>query len=175
MQILITGATGMVGGEVVRAAIADPEVDSVVAVSRRPLEGIEHPKLRVWLLENFLDFSSVSEAFQTSNVCIWCLGTSQNKVNAEEYARITYDYTLAGARAMLGANPAIRMVFVSGKGADPTMKSRLLFARVKGKTEVALRELPFQELIVARPAGIQPVRPNPSAACQERMVYPFYP
>ncbi|HEY3389233.1 MAG TPA: hypothetical protein VGK38_06645, partial [Prolixibacteraceae bacterium] len=82
------------------------------------------------------------------------------KVNKEQYFIITHDYAVCAARAMLSVNPEISFVFLSGQGADSSEKSRILFARVKGQTENALKLLPFKHLYILRPAGIVPVFQN---------------
>ena len=42
---LIAGASGLVGGELLRALLAAPEYDRVIALGRQSLD-CEHPKLR---------------------------------------------------------------------------------------------------------------------------------
>src|SRR4051812_12824417 len=104
MNIIVFGATGTVGAEVVREAILDAGINQITAVVRRPLE-IADAKLKIVLHENYLDYSSLTEVFKDSNTSLWCLGISQSQVNEQEYIKITYDYALAAARAMLEANP----------------------------------------------------------------------
>ena len=161
MKLLVTGATGMVGSEVVRQAVLDPECQTIIALVRKPLS-IQHPKLKTVLHQDYLDYASLTDVFRDVDACLWCLGISQSLVSKEEYHVITHDYAVAGAQAMLAANPKLTFVFVSGKGADPTEQSRVLFARVKGKTENVLRRLPFKQLVIARPGGIKPTHPKPT-------------
>ena len=174
MKLLITGATGMGGSELLRQALTDNDVSSIVALSRRPLD-IQHSKLKTIIHKNFLDYSEVSSLFSDCDVCAWCLGVSQLQVSKEEYNVITYDYTIAAARAMLTSNPQISFVFVSGDGADQTGKARTLFGKVKGKAEKDLMEMPFQKLIIVRPGGIQPITKNPRAPFLYKVFYSFYP
>lgn len=156
MKIIVTGATGMVGSEVIRQAIIDDQISEITAIVRRPLS-IQHPKLQTLLHENFSDYSNLTEVFKNNDACIWCLGISQNAVSKEEYIKITYDYALAVAKQMIASNPSIRFLFLSGEGASSEENSRFLFGRIKGKTENALIKLLFQQLYIARPAGILPV------------------
>lgn len=174
MKLLITGSTGMVGSELLRQAIIDNDVTSIIALSRKPLD-IQHPKLKTIIHKNFLDYSSLGYLFIDCDVCAWCLGVSQLQVRKEEYNVITYAYTMAAAKAMLVANPKIYFVFVSGEGADQSGKARTLFGRVKGKTEKDLMELPFEKLIISRPAAIQPITKNSRAPFLYKIFYSLYP
>lgn len=174
VKILVTGATGMVGSEVVRQALIDPEIEQITALLRRPLK-VEHPKLKTVLHQNFLNYSGLADVFRAQDACLWCLGISQSQVSKEEYHKITYDHAVAGAQAMLAANPEITFLFLSGLGADSTEKSRVLFARVKGMTENALRKLPFKKFYIARPGGIKPTHPKEHAPFIEKIWLPLFP
>jgi uncharacterized protein YbjT (DUF2867 family) len=174
MKIIVTGATGLVGAEVIRQAIQDRNVTGITALSRKPIDIVDQ-KLTTIIHNDFLDYSSLSELFKKADACIWCLGVSQSQVSKEQYHTITYDYAIKAANAMLYTNPQIRFVFVSGGGADSTEQSKTLFARVKGKTENALKKLPFKSLVIARPGGIKPVNPNPNAPFIYKLMYPLFP
>lgn len=160
MRVLVTGPTGTAGSQVVRVALEDPEVERVTAISRRPL-ALDHPKLRVLLHDDFLDYAGISPDLPGHDAALWCLGTSQNRVGKEEYVRITYDFTLAGAAAFKAANPQLVFCFLSGGGADSKERSRILFARVKGRTENALDRMGFARLHHFRPAYIRPAPDQP--------------
>lgn len=174
MKIIVTGATGLVGAEVLRQAIADNRIEEVTAIVRKPLE-ITHPKIKTVLHQDFTDYSNLSELFKKHDACAWCLGISQSQVNKEEYNVITYDYALAAAKAMLQANPAITFLFLSGMGADSTEKSSTLFARVKGKTENALKKLGFKKLFIVRPGGIRPIHKNKNTSFVNKLMIPVFP
>lgn len=154
MRIILTGATGFAGGEVLRQALLDPEITQVTALVRRPL-GVTHAKLHETIVDDFLDYSAID--FSGYDACIWCLGVSQTAVDEARYIVITHDYTLAGARAMLAANPATRFCFVSGRGADQSEAARSLFGKVKGRTEKDLADL-TANAVSFRPAYIKPTK-----------------
>ena len=172
MKVIIFGATGMAGSEVVRQAIVNPEITDVVAVVRNPLD-IEHSKLKTITRTNFLDYTDLMPVFKEVDTCIWCLGISQNLVSKEEYEVITHDYTVKAANAMLAANSAITFIFLSGHGADSKEKSRILFARIKGRTENALKRMNFKELYIARPSSIIPVCPQKNVTLSKKLKVGF--
>jgi len=70
---------------------------------------------------------------------------------------VTYDLTLAAARTMVVANPQMTFCFVSGVGTDSTERGKIMWARVKGKTENALLALGFKATYMFRPGYIQPI------------------
>jgi hypothetical protein len=75
----------------------------------------------------------------------------------ERYRHFTYDITLAAAKTLSRLNPQMVFVYVTGQGTDSTEQGRLMWARVKGKTENDLLKLPFKAAYMFRPAGIQPL------------------
>jgi len=174
MKIIVTGATGMVGAEVLRQAILDDKITEVIALVRGPIE-IEHPKIKTIIHKDFMDYTGLEEVFKNTDVCLWCLGISQTQVNKEKYHEITYDYTMAAAKAMVKAKPDLTFIFTSGEGADQTEKSRTIFARVKGKTENALIRMGMKHLYIVRPAGIKPIHKNPKTSWFNKMFIPLFP
>jgi dTDP-4-dehydrorhamnose reductase len=156
MIIIVTGATGMIGAEILRQALADNTITKVFAIVRRPLVA-PHPKLTVIVHNNFLDYSPITDIFRQASACIWCLGVSQMQVSKEEYAVITHDYTIAAAKAIIAASPSCIFLFTSGDGADTTEKSNTIFAREKGRTENDLVKLAMKNLYIIRPGAIKPI------------------
>lgn len=120
MKLILTGATGFAGGEVLKQALAAPSVERVTVLTRRSL-GLAHAKLSEVVVRDFLDYSATR--LDDADACIWCLGVSQSQVGKEQYVVITHDYAVAGAAAMIAANPRLRFCFVSGRSADPSEKA----------------------------------------------------
>ena len=168
MNVLLFGATGMVGQGVLRECLLDDRVKSVVAVIRAPL-GFTHPKLREIIHRDFTDFSSLAGEFEAVNACFFCLGISSAGKGEDEYRRITHDYTLAAARA-LPANPSLTFVYVSGEGTDSSERGRSMWARVKGRTENELLAMPFHAYMF-RPGYIQPLHGATSKTPAVRWLY----
>ena len=174
MKLLLTGATGTAGSKALEAALADKRVKKVTVLSRKAL-GLKHPKLKVLLMKDFLDYSKVKKDLTGQDACLWCLGISQNAVEEAEYIRITYDYALAAAKAMKAASPKITFCFLSGDGAATSEKSSMLFGRIKGKTENALGRLGFKRLYHFRPGYIHPTKDQPKKLVYERIFEPLTP
>jgi uncharacterized protein YbjT (DUF2867 family) len=156
MKVILFGATGMVGQGVLRECLLDAGVKSVLAIGRSPT-GQRHAKLREILHENFFDFSAIEPQLASYDACFFCLGVSSIGMSEERYRRLTYDIALAAARTLAKLNPGMVFTYVSGRGTDSTEHGKLMWARVKGKTENDLLKLPFKAAYMFRPAGIQPL------------------
>ncbi|MFF3751839.1 NAD-dependent epimerase/dehydratase family protein [Streptomyces sp. NPDC002018] len=154
MNVVIFGASGMVGQGVLQACLRDERVSGVLAVVRGPL-GVSHPKLREVVHTDFTDLTAIRDEFAGLDACFFCLGVSSAGRKEAEYVRITHDYTLAAARAVGADNPSLTFTYVSGEGTDTTEKGRSMWARVKGRTENELLAMPFHAYMF-RPGYIQP-------------------
>ena len=174
MKIIITGATGLVGSEVLRAAVDDRSIDEVIVLVRNPPE-FRNRKITVVIHKDYSDYSAVGEYFQKADALIWCLGISQTQVSRKQYEEITYDYTKACIDFCKEIKSSIRFVFVSGDGADRTEKSRTLFKRLKGKAENELLHSGLPDIIIARPDAVRPRRKNKRAPLAYKLVYPLFP
>ena len=155
MKILLFGATVMIGQGVLRECLLDPEVQLVVAVGRSAT-GAHHPKLREIVHRDMLNYAGMEDALAGLDACFYCLGVASSGMKEADYTRITYDYTLAAAEALSRLNPGMTFVFVSGSGTDTTEKGRIMWARVKGRTENALLRLPLKACMF-RPGFIEPM------------------
>jgi uncharacterized protein YbjT (DUF2867 family) len=154
MKVIITGTTGMVGEGVLIECLAHPQVRSVLSVSRRPT-GVTHPKLKEYIVTDFLSLKENDERLKGWDACFFCAGVSSVGMSEAVYTRISYDTTMAFARAV-NPNPAMSFVYVSGAGTDNTEQGRVMWARVKGKTENALMKLPFKQAFAFRPGFMKP-------------------
>jgi hypothetical protein len=88
-----------------------------------------------------------------------------------DYERVTYGITLAAAETLSWLNPQITFIYVSGAGTDSTERGRLMWARVKGKTENAILRLPFKAAYMFRPGAIQPLHGVQSKTAVYRVLY----
>lgn len=156
MHVLIFGATGMVGQAALRECLLDPGVDRVVTVGRHAT-GQSHEKLEEIVVPDIFDLSAVESRLSGFDACLFCLGVSSAGMTEDRYARLTHDLTLSIARTLARLNPAMTFVYVSGAGTDSTERGRVMWARVKGRTENALRRLPFRATYMFRPGLIVPL------------------
>jgi uncharacterized protein YbjT (DUF2867 family) len=156
MKVILFGATGMVGQGVLRECLRDPVVERVLVVGRSPTHR-QNDKLREILHEDFLDFSAIERELTGYDACLFCLGVSSIGLDEARYRHLTYDITMAAAKTLSKLNPGMTFIYVSGRSTDSTEKGPLMWARVKGKTENDLLELPFRAAYMFRPAGIQPL------------------
>jgi uncharacterized protein YbjT (DUF2867 family) len=156
MDVIIFGATGMVGQGVLRECLLDADVRRVLSVGRSGT-GQRHEKLRELVHSDMFDYSGIESELAGFDACFFCLGvTSAGKAEAQ-YRRVTYDITLAAAQTLVRLNPGMTFIYVSGTGTDSTEHGRTMWARVKGETENALLRLPFRAAYMFRPGAIQPL------------------
>jgi uncharacterized protein YbjT (DUF2867 family) len=157
MKVVLFGASGMVGSGTLLECLDDARVSSVLVIGRSAT-GVTHPKLQELLHRDFFDYSLIQPRLSGWDACFFCLGVSSNGMNEDEYRRLTFDLTMAAARALLAGSPGLSFCFVSGAGTDSSEQGRLMWARIKGKTENALLAMPFKAAWMFRPGFIQPLR-----------------
>lgn len=170
MKVIVFGATGMIGQGVVRECLRADDVDAVVLVGRRPSGIAAHPKLREIVHADLTDVSAIDGELAGFAACFFCLGISSAGLDEAAYTRVTYDMTMAPARALARHAPDLTFVYVSGAGTDSTERGRTMWARVKGKTENALLAL-FPKAYMFRPGGIQPLHGARSQTRSYRIAY----
>lgn len=167
---ILFGSTGMIGQGVLLECLESPDVESILVVNRRQ-GGLQHGKLKEVIHADFQDFSALSSMFAGYDTCFFCLGVSAVGLSEEEYHKITYDIVTKAAGTMLKANPGSTFCYISGAGADSSEKGKMMWARVKGKTENALLSMPFRASYMFRPGYIQPMKGIRSRTRLYNMVY----
>ena len=156
INAIIFGASGMVGEGVLLRTLDHPDVESALVVGRRSC-GVRHPKLKEIIHTDFYNYSSIEDRLKGYNACFFCLGVSSVGMKENDYYRVTYDLTLLAATALSKLNPGMTFCYVSGAGTDSSEKGRLMWARVKGKTENHLLTLPFKAAYMFRPGFMHTV------------------
>ncbi|WP_410810864.1 NAD-dependent epimerase/dehydratase family protein [Micromonospora sp. 067-2] len=177
MRVVIFGATGMVGQGVLRECLLADDVREVLTIGRKPT-GQRHPKLRELTVADVGDLDAVRADLTGVDACFYCLGVSSVGLDEAAYTRISYDYPLAAARLLAEVSPSVTFVYVSGVGTDSTERGRVMWARVKGRTENAVLDL-LPNGYAARPGFIQPMHGITSRTRWYRVLYavtgPLFP
>ena len=177
MKVILFGASGMVGGGVLRVCLGDPQVESILAVGRRSC-GVAHPKLRELLRSDLFDLDDVKGAMTGYEACFFCIGVSSVGMSEVDYRRVTHDLTIGIAMVLGEVNPDLTFCYVSAQGSDRSGRGRFMWARVRGETENRLLQMPFPSYTF-RPGVIQPLKGVPSRTKGVRLLYavlkPFFP
>lgn len=147
----------MVGQGVLRECLLADDVELVETVGRSASGGL-NPKLREVVHEDLWHYDAIAQQLAGFDACFFCLGVSSSGMKEADYERITYGMTLAAAEILSRLNPRMTFIYVSGAGTDSSERGRIMWARVKGKTENALLRLPFAAYLF---------RPGLSSRCLE--------
>ncbi len=157
LNVIITGVTGMVGEGVLNECLYNTDVERILVINRKPC-GMSHPKLKEILHSDFFNLSSIESELRNYNACFFCLGVSSVGMKEPEYFRLTYTLTMHVATTLAKLNNDMSFCYISGSGTDTTEKGKLMWARVKGKTENDLQQLGFANVFNFRPAILQPTK-----------------
>jgi hypothetical protein len=164
----------MVGEGVLYECLNHPAVNSILVVTRQPC-GYSHEKLKEIIHKDFSDLSPVANELSGLDACYFCMGVSSIGKKEEEYKRVTYDITMRIAQILVKHNPYLTFCYVSGAGTDSTEKGRIMWSRVKGKTENDLLNLPFKAAYMFRPGYIQPTKGLMNTYKMYKVLSPVYP
>jgi len=177
IKVILFGSTGMLGQAVLRECLENKEVEYILAINRKSFS-ISHPKLKEIVQKDLFDLSGLTAEMTGYNTCLFCLGISSAGMKEADYHKITYDLTLKTAKTLLEINKDMTFCYISGTGTDSSEKGKMMWARVKGKTENDLLAMPFKKAYMFRPAFIQPMKGIRSRTKSYNMIYaifkPFY-
>jgi hypothetical protein len=173
IKAITTGTTGMVGEGVLHECLNHPDVEAVLVITRRA-GNVNHPKLKEIIHDNFYDLSKIEDQLKDFNACFFCLGTTSVRKSEELYTKITYDLTKTFADTLVKLNPEMTFCYVSGSGTDSTEKGKIMWARVKGKTENYLVNL-FSKSFMFRPALILPTKGLKNTLIPYKILFPLLP
>jgi uncharacterized protein YbjT (DUF2867 family) len=157
LKVIITGATGMVGEGVLQECIANPMIEKILLINRKPT-GVVHSKVQEIIHQHFNDLSAILDELRGYDACYFCLGISSLGVKEDTYYDVTYKLTIDFARQLTAVNDKMTFCYVSGAGTDSSEKGKLMWARVKGKTENDLTKLPFKAVYNFRPGFMRPAK-----------------
>lgn len=168
----------MVGQGVLLECLESPKVEKILVINRRHLS-IKHPKLTEVIHNDFFDFSAIKDHLKGYDACFHCMGVSSLGMKENEYHRYTYDITEALAKTLFRINPQMVFNYVSGKGTDRTEKGKVMWARVKGKTENLILNMGFKDAYMFRLQMVIPKKGVKSKTTWVNTIYalmrPFYP
>jgi len=150
MKVIITGSTGMVGEGVLLECINNEHVTDILLLNRKH-HPITDPKVKEIIVKDFMQAEGIQDTLQGYDACFFCAGISSVGLKEDIYKHITYDITMHVAKILSTVNPAMTFIYVSGSGTDSSEKGKLMWARVKGKTENDLLQLPFKAVYNFRP------------------------
>lgn len=169
MKIIIFGASGMVGQGVLKECLLADDVKEVTVVGRKNLD-IQNSKLKQVITADLhqTDYLNNNQNF---DACFFCLGISASGLSEQQYHAITYDLTIQIAKALETNHPNMTFIYVSGSGTDSSEQGKVMWARVKGKTENALLRMNFKAVYLFRPAIIQPLDGIQSKTKSYRLFY----
>ena len=174
IKVIITGATGMVGEGVLMECLQNPIVSHVLLLGRRHYD-LSHPKLKELIVGDFFHVDEKAEQLKGYDACFYCAGVSSIGKKEAEYTLITYDTTLHVAKVLRGLNPNMVFDYVTGQATDSTEKGRLMWARVKGKTENDLMALPFKAQYNFRPGFMKPFKEQKNVPVFLKPIIFLYP
>lgn len=174
IKAIITGSTGMVGEGVLHECLKHSDVEFVLVINRRTC-GMQHPKLKEIIHSDFSDFSSIENELSGYNAAFLCMGVSSVGMKEEKFKFLTYDLTMALAKLLAKWNPEITMTYISGVGTDSTEKGKIMWARVKGKTENDIINLPIKVGFAFRPGVITPTKGLKNTYTSYKVLKPLLP
>ncbi|MCQ0112775.1 NAD-dependent epimerase/dehydratase family protein [Zhouia amylolytica] len=177
-KVIITGATGMLGKAVLQECLEHPQIDKILIINRNPL-GLNHPKLEEIILKDFTNIQSAEEQLNGYDACFFCMGISAVGMDEEKYTKVTYTTTKGFADTLYRINPNMVFNYISGAGTDTTEKGKVMWARVKGKTENYILQKGFKKAYMFRPGIIIPEKGTKSRTGWLNTTYtiisPFFP
>lgn len=154
-KVIITGTSGMVGKAVLLECLEDDRIEKVLIINRKSI-GLRHQKLAEVILSNFNDLPSIQNEITEYDACFYCMGVSASGMTEEKYGQITYDITKLFVDTMFSQNPTMVFNYISGEGTDSTENGKIMWARVKGKTENMIFNKGFKDAYIFRAGMILP-------------------
>lgn len=149
-RAIIAGATGLVGGELVKLLLGTREYEGITVLVRRRLN-VAHPRLTQLVIDYDKLGEMPTELFAEADV--YCaLGTTMKKAGSKEsFERVDYHYPMELGKLAKRAGAA-KYLLVSSTGADAD--SKFFYTRVKGRLERDLQSLSLRSLHLFRPSLI---------------------
>lgn len=178
VDVLITGATGMVGKSVLLECIRDNRVKNIYLVNRVPVN-IKSPKIIEFIVDDFLKVGDLKKKIKNCDACFHCMGITSFGQNSNYYYKVTYEMTKSLADLVYDINPNSIMTYVSGEGTSTKENSIIDWANVKGKTENYILNRGFKDAYMFRLGLLIPENGIKAKTKLYNLFYtimtPFYP
>jgi uncharacterized protein YbjT (DUF2867 family) len=174
LAVIITGATGMVGEGVLFECLSHPAIEHVLLVNRKPY-GLKDSKVTECIVPNFLELDAVADQLRGYDACFFCAGVSSAGMSEADYTRNTYDTTVHFAEKLVSLNEGMTFIYVSGAHTDSSGNGRLMWARVKGRTENALMKMGFAQVYNFRPGFMRPTEGHRNVKWYYKFIGGLYP
>ncbi len=174
-RAVVVGATGAVGGALVRELLASPLCTAVVALARRPVVMFDALPGRTKLRVEVIDLGDLEGAAARlaagCEVAFNTMGIGQpRKVPYQEFRRVDVDYAGAFARGAARAG-ARHISLLSAVGADKTSRNR--YVRTKGEAEQAVIDAGIARTSLFRPSVL--VTKDIRYGLQDRLTQAVFP
>lgn len=145
----------MVGKAVLFEAIEDERISEILLITRTSV-GIEHSKVKELLISRFEELPNLDVSLTPYDACFHCMGVSSVGMSEKDFNQVTFKLTKILIDALHQANPAMTVSYVSGAGTDSSEKGKVMWARVKGKTENYILNKGFKNTYMIRLGGLLP-------------------
>lgn len=165
----------MIGEGVLLASLDHPNITEVLMINRRA-SPILHPKLSELIVKDFTDLTAHQDQLTGYDGCFYCAGISSFGMGEDKYSHITFYTTIMFAKELACLNPQLVFFYLSGVYADSSENGKIMWARIKGKTENALNELNFKAVYSFRPGFIIPLKAQKNVRLFYKglkLIYPF--
>jgi len=145
----------MVGEGVLHECLQHNDVEEVLVIGRRSC-GYTHLKLKEIVHKDLYNLTPIEDQLKGYNACFFCLGMSSVGVKEPEFHKVTYELTMHFAQTLSIINNDMTFCYISGSGTNANGK--MMWQRVKGKTETDLMKLAFKQVYNFRPGIIKPTK-----------------
>lgn len=166
MNILLFGATGLIGQAVLRECLAASDIEIVLSIGTH-ISGQQHPKL-----QEVLHGDITKSSLQSFDACFFCVEVTPDGTTEASNKRTAYRLALAAGQYLVRHHPRMTFAHVADAVLDSTEKERLAWPRERPNMESSLLSLPFKAVYLLRPAVIQPLHGAHSSTPSDGAVTP---
>lgn len=164
----------MIGEGVLLTTLKHPDITEVLMVNRRA-SPLRHPKLTELIVKDFTNLEAFNDWLTAYDGCFFCAGISSFGMSEDKYNHITFYTTMMFAKALANLNADMIFFYLSGVYADSSENGRVMWARIKGKTENALNKLNFRASYSFRPGFIIPLKAQQNVSLIYKGINLIYP